>query len=272
MSKASASDNPDPEDPMSDDQGSDSAKSPESRGSEALGKIPLSGGMSKAVQAGLSGEALSGRGILEAIGGWRGIAETLVPGLLFLIVYSFTKDEKLAVVAPATLAILAVVVRLIRKESPMSAISGALGVGIAVAATLITGKGQGYYLPGFWINAAWILGLLISIAVRWPLLGFLIGAFRGGLTAWRKDSTLRHIALWLTVLWLAMFVARLAVQLPLYYSEQVEALGIARLVMGTPLFAIVIIFTWMVLSRLQHSSDDSAIESVENTGETPPSA
>lgn len=271
MSSASAPGDPQPEDSVND---LPQQATPESSklGSDALGNLPLSGGMGKAVRAGLSGEALSGRGVLDAIGGWRGIAETLVPGLLFLIVYSFTKDEKLAIVAPAALAVIAVSVRLIRKESPVSAISGALGVGIAVAATLVTGEGQGYYLPGFWINGAWITGLLISICVKWPLLGFAIGAFRGGLTAWRNDRSLRRVALWLTMLWLAMFVARLAIQLPLYYAGEVEALGIARLVMGTPLFALVIIFTWMVLSRLRQSSDDSPEETVENTGETPPSA
>lgn len=271
MSNTGATADPEPED-LAGAESKGGAPESTKLSADTLGNLSLSGGMGKAVQAGLSGEAISGRGVLEAIGGWRGIAEALVPGLLFLIVYSFTKDEKLAVIAPAALAIIAVAIRLIRKESPISAISGAIGVGIAVAATLISGEGQGYYLPGFWINAAWTLGLLISIAVRWPVLGFAIGAFRGGLTSWRQDRSLRRVALWLTVLWLAMFVTRLAIQLPLYYSGNVEALGIARLVMGTPLFALVIIFTWMVLNRLRQSSDDSSGETVENTGETPPLA
>lgn len=234
-------------------------------GSQDPTKLPLNGGMGRAVRAGLRGEALSARGVLEAIGGWRGIAETLIPGLLFLAVYSFTKDEKLAIVPPAVLAFVAVILRLVRKESVISAISGAVGVGIAIAATLITGKGEGYYIPGFWTNGAWIFGLLVSVLVRWPLMGFAIGALQGDLLSWRKDRVLSRVALWLTTVWLAMFVARLAIQLPLFYSGQVEALGVARLVMGVPLFALVVILTWMVLSRLRESFDVSLEETAEDS-------
>lgn len=241
------------------------------RGAANPTRLPLNGGMGRAVRAGLSGEAISAHGVLEAIGGWRGIAETLTPGLLFLVVYSFTKDEKLAIVPPAVLALIAIAIRLVRKESIISAISGAIGVGIAIAATLVTGKGEGYYIPGFWTNGAWILGLLVSILVRWPLIGFVMGALRGDLLSWRKDRVLSRVALWLTTVWLGMFVARLAVQLPLFYSEQVEALGVARLVMGVPLFALVVIFTWMVLSRLRESSDVSIDETTEDASDSPPS-
>ncbi|QIM17413.1 DUF3159 domain-containing protein [Leucobacter insecticola] len=232
--------------------------------------------MGRAVSAGLGGEALSRRGVLEAIGGWRGILETLVPGMLFLVVFAFTRDEKASVIAPAALAVIAVAVRLFRRESAMSAFSGAIGVAIAVAATLITGKGSGYYIPGFWTNGAWSAGLLLSIIVGWPLLGFALGAFRQDLTGWRGDRQLRRIAFGLTFLWLGLFVARLAVQLPLFFASEaappgdnsaIDALGIARLVMGLPLFALVIIFTWMVLNRASQSSDDSDPEAAEDAGE-----
>ncbi len=238
--------------------------------------LPLGGGVGRAVRAGLGGESLSRQGVLEAIGGWRGIAETLVPGLLFLVMFTITRDARISAIAPAALAIIAVAVRLIRREPVASAFSGAAGVAIAVAATLFTGRGEDYYLPGFWTNGLWSLGLLISLAVGWPLLGFVLGGLRGDLRAWRRDRSLRRVATWLTLLWLGMFLARLAVQLPLYFAGQadtpgaIEALGVARLVMGVPLFALVIVFTWMVLSRLRQSSDDSSAEIVDTTGDNAP--
>lgn len=238
--------------------------------------LPLGGGVGRAVRAGLGGESLSRQGVLEAIGGWRGIAETLVPGLLFLVMFTITRDARISAIAPAALAIIAVAVRLIRREPVASAFSGAAGVAIAVAATLFTGRGEDYYLPGFWTNGLWSLGLLISLAVGWPLLGFVLGGLRGDLRAWRRDRSLRRVATWLTLLWLGMFLARLAVQLPLYFAGQadtpgaIEALGVARLVMGVPLFALVIVFTWMVLSRLRQSSDDSTAEIVDTTGDNAP--
>jgi hypothetical protein len=49
-----------------------------------------------------------------------------------------------------------------------------------------------------------------------------------------------------TVLWIALFVGRLAVQLPLYFAGSVGALGVAKLVMGIPLYAAALWITWLL--------------------------
>lgn len=237
---------------------------------EAPAPRRVGGALGRTVEAGLSGQSVSARGVLDAVGGWRGVAEAVLPGLLFLVVYIFTQDPYVSVVAPAVLAVLAVVVRLVRRQPVVSALSGALGVGVCIAATLMTGSGRDYFLPGFWINGAWIAGLLISLIAGWPLLGLVMGALRGDLTGWRRDRLLRRAATLATLLWLALFVGRLAVQLPLYVAGQVEALGVARLVMGVPLFALVILFTWLLLSRSSLSSDEPAGEVPDDTGENAP--
>ena len=249
-----------------------------SESSEPRQGMVLGGALGRTVQSSLSGESLSSRGVLDAIGGWRGVAETLVPGLLFLVTFTITRDARISALAPAAIAIIAIVIRLARRESIVSAFSGALGVGIAVGATLFTGQGEDYYLPGFITNIVWSAGLGISLLVGWPLLGFALGAFRGDLTGWRREKPLRRTAAWLTALWLALFVARLAVQVPLYLSAKngggdaaTDALGMARLVMGLPLFALVVVFTWMVLNRLAPSSDDSEPGSQSPIGEKPAS-
>ncbi|MEJ6490488.1 DUF3159 domain-containing protein [Leucobacter sp. USCH14] len=241
---------------------------------EAKAAGPLGGSLGRTVRAGMSGETLTGRGVLDALGGWRGVAETLVPGLLFLIIFTFTRDARTSAIAPAAITVVAVIVRLVRREPLVSVFSGAAGVAIAVVATLFTGRGADYYVPGFITNILWSAGLLISAAVGWPLIGIALGALRGDLTGWRRDRTLKRVAMWLTLLWSGLFIARLAVQVPLYFAARepdgvaaTDALGIARLVMGVPLFALVVVFTWMVLSRLPRSSDDSEGESVANTGQ-----
>ena len=43
-----------------------------------------------------------------------------------------------------------------------------------------------------------------------------------------------------------MFLVRLAVQLPLFFAENLPALGISRLVMGIPLYAFCLWITWMM--------------------------
>lgn len=229
--------------------------------------LRLGGALGRTVRAGLDGEAVSAGGVLAAIGAWRGVAESLLPGLLFLLVYIFTKDPYVSVIAPAAIALIAVVLRLVAKQTVVSAFSGALGVGVCIAATLWTGSGRGYFLPGFLINIAWIVALLVSLLARWPLLGLVMGGLRGDLTGWRRDPLLRGAATLTTLLWLALFAARLAVQVPLYLADRVEALGAARLVMGVPLFALVVLFTWLILSRASLSSDVEGRQSRENTGE-----
>ncbi|WP_336659424.1 DUF3159 domain-containing protein [Leucobacter sp. USHLN153] len=239
---------------------------------------PFGGALGRSVRAGLSGEAVSGRGVLEAIGGWRGIAETLVPGVLFLALYTFTRDARISAIAPAALTTILMVIRLLRREPLVSVISGAAGVAVAVAATLVTGRGADYYLPGFITNIAWGGALLLSALVGWPLIGLVLGALRGDLTGWRKSRPLKRAATWLTLVWASLFIARLAVQVPLYFAAReddgsaTDALGIARLVMGVPLFALVVILTWFVLSRLAPSSDDSANNPETTPGQNTPMA
>lgn len=213
--------------------------------------------LSRTVRAGLEGERVSRQGVLDAIGGWRGVFETVVPGALYLAVYTFTQDPRVSAIAPAILALIAVVVRLLRREPLASAFSGAIAVGVCVFATLMTGRGEDYFLPGFWTSGAWAVGLLVSLLVGWPLIGFAFGALRGDFTGWRRDASLKRAAYVVTAIWFAMFVSRLAVQLPMYFGGHVEQLGIARLVMGLPLFALVVLLSWLILSRVPESSDES---------------
>jgi hypothetical protein len=211
-----------------------------------------SGGLGRVVEAGMSGEAVSAGGVLAVIGGWRGVVESLLPATVYLATYVFTQEPRLSAIAPIALSVLALLVRLIRREPLSAAVSGLVGVLVCAAAVMFTGEGSSYYVPGFWINAAWIAAHTVSLLVGWPLIGLLLGFFRGSLTAWRGVKPLRRAAQVCTVMWIALFAARLAVQLPLYYAGEsaIGALGIARLVMGVPLFALAAVFTWLVLSRV----------------------
>lgn len=233
-------------------------------------KVP-DGGLAKAVRAGSEGEEVTAAGVYAALGGTRGVLEAIVPSLVFIVLFVVTKDARLSSLIPGALAVLLVIVRLVRKETIVSALSGMLGVGIAVLVTVITGRGVDYFLWGFIVNIAWGVGLLVSILIGWPAIGLIVGMLRGDMTSWRREPNVRRTATWLTVVWLGLFIARLAVQLPLYLSERVEALGVARIVMGVPLFALVIGATWIGIRRLGQSSDEQSSESGVISGEnTPP--
>lgn len=210
----------------------------------------LGGSLGRVVEAGMSGEAVSATGVLEAIGGWRGVVESLLPATVYLVVFVITGDARLSAVAPLVIAAAAVAWRLARREPLTAALSGVLGVVICAAAVMFSGEGSSYFVPGFFINGAWILAHTISLLVGWPLIGLLLGVLRGSLTEWRQIPALRRTAALVTVFWIFVFAARLAVQLPLYFADETGSLGVARLVMGVPLFALAVLFTWLLLSRV----------------------
>ena len=231
----------------------------------------LSGGIAKAVRAGASGETLTAAGVLDAVGGVRGVIEAIVPSLLFVLIFVPTQDARISALVPGVLALLLVVVRLVRRETFISALSGMLGVGIAVTITFITGRGVDYFVSGFFVNIAWGIGLLVSIVIGWPAVGLLFGLLDGDFRSWRRVPKLRRAAVLLTAMWLALFVLRLAVQLPMYMAGRTAELGVARIVMGIPLFAVIIVVTWFAIRRVRPSSDDSGRENGVISGENTPS-
>ena len=108
---------------------------------------------------------------------------------------------------------------------------------------LATGDANANYLPGFLINTVYGLAFLISLLVGRPLVGVAVGVLLGD-RDWREEPVKRRLFARLTMLWVALFAIRLAVELPLFLAgDQIVALGIARIVLGLPLYAIVLVLT-----------------------------
>lgn len=212
-------------------------------------------GISRAVEAGLSGELVSAQGVIAAIGGYRGIIESLLPPALYVTFFVVTKDARLSAIAPLVLSVAAVVLRLFRKEPIAAALAGLAGVLISFAAVSLTGEGSSYFVPGFYLNGAYSLAHFLALIAGWPLMGFVLGFFRGSLTDWKKHRPLFRAAQITSLLWFAIFVSRLVVQIPLYLADHVEALGVARLAMGVPLFAVGVVFTWLLLAKVSETFD-----------------
>ena len=112
---------------------------------------------------------------------------------------------------------------------------------------LFTGRAEDFYLPGFWTNGAYGAVLLVSALVGWPLIGVAVGFLMGEQLAWRADPSKRRVMVILTFLWAGLFILRLAVQLPLYYAGNVEWLGATKLLMGIPLYAPLLVVSWLMV-------------------------
>jgi hypothetical protein len=199
-------------------------------------------------------ESLDGRAVLGAIGGIRGIVEAMLPGLLFLVAFTITKDLVLSIVVPVAVGAVFIAVRALQRQPTAPAIGGLLGIALSAVLALLNNRPEDYYVPGFWTNGAYLAVLLASVVGGWPIIGVIAGLLTGTGSSWRSDTRLRRIYAALTLVWCVLFALRLIVQLPLYYAGAVEALGTTRLVMGVPLYAPVLVLTVLVIRSVLRRS------------------
>ena len=188
--------------------------------------------------------------IREAVGGPLGMAETSLPAVAFVVAYTASgSDTNTAALVAVGLALLLTVARLAKRESPVHALSGLVGVGFAAFIATRSGRAEDFFLPGLLANAAYAAAFLISIAVRRPLVGIIVANLDGEGREWRRDPQRARAFVLATWLWAGLFLLRLVVQLPLYLTESVVALGVVKTAMGLPLFAVGLWLTWLLVRR-----------------------
>jgi hypothetical protein len=186
--------------------------------------------------------------VLKSVGGLRGLAEGILPGLVFLVVFTVSAQLQAALIASLAVAAVFTIVRLVQRTPVTQALSGLVGVGICAWVANTTGRAEDFYVWGFVTNSAYIAAMLISLAIKWPLAGVAFGFIRGEGVHWRRDRARRrvyNIATWIIITVLAL---RLAVQVPLYLMGEpgLVALGTTRLLMGVPLYALGLWVAWLV--------------------------
>ena len=188
--------------------------------------------------------------IADAIGGPAGMVESSVPAVAFVIAYSASgSDTRLSAGIAVGLAALIAVARLVRRRvtavravgARRRRLRGVRGDPQREGRELLPARAAGQRR----LRAAF----LISIAVRRPLVGIVVGAMDGEGSGWRDDPLRVRSFTRASWLWAGLFLARLAVQLPLYLASAVVALGVARTAMGLPLFALGLWLTWRLVHR-----------------------
>lgn len=185
---------------------------------------------------------------MAAIGGPLGLAESSIPAALFVAVYTLGgEDTKVAAIVAVAVAVVLTALRLLRGQTPQFALSGLVGIALAGFIVSRTGKAEDFFLPGLLLNLAYGGAYLLSILVRWPLIGVIVALLSQEDTSWRKDPNKVRAYNRASWLWVGLFSLRLAVQLPLYLASALVALGTARVVMGIPLFVLGLWLTWLLI-------------------------
>jgi hypothetical protein len=188
--------------------------------------------------------------ILSAVGGKKGLIDAGFPALVFLISFNITKDLWNSLIASIIISAILTIIRLARKDTIQHALSGFLGTLISAWFANRTGNPSDVFLPKLLINLGYGSVYLIANLVGWPILGLVLGPILGENLAWRNDPIRKAAYIRASWIWVALFFSRLAVQVPIYLSDNVTLLGGVNLAMGTPLFIATAYASWLVLKGI----------------------
>lgn len=189
-------------------------------------------------------EALVRTKLAEALGGKRGMVETAIPTLTFTISYIASSELRLSIMLGVGAALLLGVLRLVQRSSVQYVITSLFGIGLAAVFAMRSGNAEDAFLPGIIYNAVYAVVLSISVLVRWPAIGLMIGPFIGhkeDFTSWRSNPAVVKLASRLTWLLVLPCVIRVVVQYPLWLAASNEwantfaLLGLSKVAMGWPL-------------------------------------
>ena len=135
-------------------------------------------------------------------------------------------------------------------DRPLAALLGLLGVSVAALIALYTGRAADFFLAQLLSNVASALVWAVSVLVRWPLLGVIVGGVLGQRTSWRHDPALLRAYSLASWVWVGQYLIRVAVFTPLWVTGAVVALGVARVALSWPLVAACVAVSGAVLVRV----------------------
>lgn len=193
--------------------------------------------------------------LTELLGGRRGALDAAAAPVVFVAGWLLTGGSVgwASALALAT-ALVVAVLRWRRGARPYAVLIGLLGVAVAAYVAIRTGRAADFFLVQLASNAASALAWLVSMAIRWPLLGVVVGTVLGQRTRWRRDPHLLRgytVASWA---WVGQYLVRVIVFGALYWLSfgwgwAVVALGVARVVLSWPLVAMSLALSWWLLRR-----------------------
>ncbi len=188
--------------------------------------------------------------VLAAFGGKKGLIDTGIPSVIFLVVFNVTDELQSALIASVAVSAVLTIIRLAMRKTIQHAVSGLIGSLICAWFANRTGNASDLYIPKLLTNLGYGSVYLIANLAGWPILGLLLGPILGENLQWRKDPARARAYKLASWLWVGMFFIRIAVQYPIYRSGNVNLLGTVNLAMGYPLFLATAYGSWMILKSV----------------------
>lgn len=194
--------------------------------------------------------AVTEAALFEAFGGVRGMVETVLPGLLFVSIYTVNKNLHMSALAALGVALAMVVVRLARRDTVKHAFSGVFGVGFGVVFAMMTGNAKDFYLPGMLYTLGLAVAYIVTAMAGVPLIGLMLGPVFKENLSWRTRNPGRKKAYtkasWA---WGLILLAKCAILFPLYWWADTTQLGWVLVALKIPPFLLAVYLTWVFLAK-----------------------
>lgn len=187
--------------------------------------------------------------VLTAFGGTKGLIDSGIPSILFLVTFNVTHHLHTALFASIATSVLFTIIRLIKRDTLQHALSGLVGVLICAWFANRTGNPSDLYIPKLLTNLGYGSVYLIANLAGWPVLGLMLGPILGENLKWRNHPERKRAYMQASWLWVLMFFTRIAVQYPIYRSGNLNLLGSVNLAMGYPLFIATAYGSWLILKK-----------------------
>lgn len=194
--------------------------------------------------------AVTQAAMAEAFGGVRGMVETTVPGLVFVLVYTIGSEIKPSALAALGVALLLGLSRLVTRGTLKHAFSGVFGVAIGVAFAMMTGNAKDFYLPGLLYGLGLALAYILSTLAGVPLIGLILGPlFRENLS-WRTRNPGRKKAYAkASYAWGLIFLTKSAILFPLYFWADPKQFGWVIVALKIPPLLLAVTLTYIFLKQ-----------------------
>ena len=188
--------------------------------------------------------------LARLLGGRRASLDATLPPAGFVAGWLLA-DGSVAWGAAAALVLGALLAgrRLVRGDRPAAVLLGLLGVAVAAMIALRTGRAADFFVVQLASNAVSLLAWTLSIVLRRPLLGVVVGTLLRQRGRWRRDPDLLSAYARASWVWVAQYAVRVLVFGTLYAANAVVALGVARVALSWPLVAVCIAVSAWVLRR-----------------------
>ncbi|GGL13999.1 DUF3159 domain-containing protein [Mangrovihabitans endophyticus] len=211
--------------------------------------------------------------IAQQLGGMRGLLESSVPVLAFVLLNFILGGSMLDLPRPNGLyiaiagsvgtAVLIGAFRLLRRESVRHAVNGVVGIALGAYLAYRSGDARDFYLPGILLTLGQAVVLVVSVFFRKPIIGYIWAVMvNQGRHDWLDKPALHRTFQWLTLAWAGSLVFRGGSQGLLYLADQGDLIGVVRILVSWPMYAAMLALTVWAVRRVQRVPEGDEAEPV----------